>query len=576
MRPSLSKSRQFLILVVVNGVIIFTLLYGFEAYLRLTDPFLNLPFDSFYYGRYADYYPHLKAPTEVDYTWGHPVINNRLGFREREFETPKPAGLCRVMVLGDSLTWGVGLDPSERYTQLAETYLNEQFPGQKFEVLNFGVSGLPTTTERDILQAYKDLVGPDLVVVGFTFNDPQPKSMGYVLEKEQFNRKYGDWLNLGPQLLFQLGLPQLARLSQKVIADKLLVAIGLVPPWQVGLQRTYDPTSSEWLEFKQALQEIRAMSDEMQLPPPIFAVLNSDIYLNQPTAPTNLDETLPIYLRWYHQARQTAEELGFVAYDHEAELIEQLQPGQITINELDAHPSARVNQIYAQKLFEAIAAYLRSGQLCLPAAPQIPQPALSRSLVAQRLMRIRMGGSIRFLGYVTSNPQTGRGETLSLKFGWQALTPIQADYTVRITLVAPDGRRLAEWATRPCHNDCPTVQWPPGMVVPPGSATIYWPTTAQTLPLPFDSIFKQSHLAARDSTSKTVALAPVPLSLIPFPGSLVDEHRLDFSPNLPPGEYTLVMSLRDSVSDEPLPAYDEVAQENLPGGDIILGQIIIK
>ena len=62
------------------------------------------------------------------HTWGHLVENNRYGFRERDFESPKPCDVYRVMGLGDSLTWGAGLAVNERYTDIAEQLLRNALP----------------------------------------------------------------------------------------------------------------------------------------------------------------------------------------------------------------------------------------------------------------------------------------------------------------------------------------------------------------------------------------------------------------------------------------------------------------
>jgi hypothetical protein len=62
---------------------------GFEFFFR---PYKHLPINGFVNGK--------------RYTWGRLVENNRYGFRERNFKQPKPSDTYRVMVLGDSLTWG--------------------------------------------------------------------------------------------------------------------------------------------------------------------------------------------------------------------------------------------------------------------------------------------------------------------------------------------------------------------------------------------------------------------------------------------------------------------------------------
>ncbi len=168
-----TKFKEFILLLSINIIALTSLLYGFEYYLKLTDPKYHLPPNGIVDGKL--------------YTWGHLVVNNKYGFRERDFDIPKPK-VYRIMVLGDSLTWGAGLDINERYTNLAESYLNQAFPERKFEVLNFGLRGGPTTMEKDILRKYKNLVKPNRIVVGFCLNDPQPKDQDYTIEREEFKK----------------------------------------------------------------------------------------------------------------------------------------------------------------------------------------------------------------------------------------------------------------------------------------------------------------------------------------------------------------------------------------------------
>lgn len=349
------------VLVLVNLLIIGMLLYGFEYYLRATDPFLNLPFDSNYYGLYSEYYPFVEPP-EGRYSWGHRVELNQYALREREFKVPKPPGVCRIMVLGDSFTWGKGLAVEERYTNLVEEYLRRAFRDKKFEVLNFSITGGPTLWQRDVLKESLMVDTPDLIVIGFTFNDTQPEAQDYRLEKEEFEAKYGDLLDSMSGGLIEVGLPLTAKLLRQAI-DAGVVIVGLVPTWEEGLDRTYDINSKEWQDFKQALRDIKTMSDQAGLPAPIFAVLNQANFLDYPTDYRQEDQALPIYLQWYHQAQRAADEIGFRTYNHEAELVE-LQPEEIPVNELDQHPSTKVNLIYAEKLFLMLRDDIRRGQLC--------------------------------------------------------------------------------------------------------------------------------------------------------------------------------------------------------------------
>jgi hypothetical protein len=65
---------------------------------------------------------------------GHVPVNS-LGFREREIG-PKRPDQYRIIVIGDSYTWGQALEERERFSNVLETFL-----GPHYEVLNFGTPG---------------------------------------------------------------------------------------------------------------------------------------------------------------------------------------------------------------------------------------------------------------------------------------------------------------------------------------------------------------------------------------------------------------------------------------------------
>jgi len=344
------RMKKIIFILLTNFLGILLSLYLFEFFLQL------------YVSKYpcTDFIPHFKRcspPGENKFTWGHLVVNNKYGFRERDFVVPKPSDVFRIMVLGDSLTWGAGLDEKERYTNLLELYLNDYFSNQnlkkRIEVLNFGISGGPTTVERDILKNYKDLVQPDLIIVGFCLNDPQPKSQDWTPEKEKVDKLLSKLLNPLQKLLSFIGLHGTGVFISKTIYA-LLEKLGVFPPWYVGLERVYDKDSMEWKEFEKALKDIREMSDEMGLPPPIFAVLNQGVYTDRPTDYNNPDEMLKLYFKWYRQAEDTAKKIGFLTCNFEKEIASELPNKILAVNKFDGHPSAELNRVYAKKIFELI------------------------------------------------------------------------------------------------------------------------------------------------------------------------------------------------------------------------------
>jgi lysophospholipase L1-like esterase len=102
------------------------------------------------------------------------VSNNSLGFRDREYAERKPAGTRRVAILGDSMTWGLGVANDSCYSEVLERALAanaDASAGAPVEVLNFGAAGYGTDQEyllfRDVVRRFE----PDVVVVAYNAND---------------------------------------------------------------------------------------------------------------------------------------------------------------------------------------------------------------------------------------------------------------------------------------------------------------------------------------------------------------------------------------------------------------------
>ena len=293
---------------------------------------------------------HAQRP-ENDYrtvTWGHRVTTNRLGFREREVRIPKPAGSYRVMVLGDSFTWGAGLALDERYTNLVEQELQRRFPTRGVEVLNFGQPSTPTSVQDRTLGALIERVDPDRVVVGFCINDPQPRAQSYAVELERYH-----WLFLG---IDALGRGQLAHTQRflKTHGDQLLRNTGRVPQWWVALDRVYQPSSTAWNEFVTALVSIKERCGARDLPPPLFVALwygRGDF--NRP------DTRLRLITKWCRQATAAAQQIGFETVDMEPAFRRQGDRDR-WVNAWDGHPSAECNRIYARHIVRHLAPPLKA------------------------------------------------------------------------------------------------------------------------------------------------------------------------------------------------------------------------
>jgi hypothetical protein len=112
------------------------------------------------------------APGYEGWFAGVPVRINSLGFRDRrDYTLDKPANSVRILVLGDSVTFGHGTLDDTTYPYLLEQRLRGWRPDVNWEVWNLGVPGYNTRQELHYLQQIGPLARPDVVVVGFYPND---------------------------------------------------------------------------------------------------------------------------------------------------------------------------------------------------------------------------------------------------------------------------------------------------------------------------------------------------------------------------------------------------------------------
>ncbi len=130
--------------------------------------------DSSSYRRADDVFHHGFTPNSSavfrSSEWNVKYSINSLGFRDREFNVTKPAGVFRILMLGDSYTEGYGVELGESFSKQLESMLNSN--GGQYEVINTGVGSYSPILEYLVLK-YKGIeLHPDLVILNFDWSDP--------------------------------------------------------------------------------------------------------------------------------------------------------------------------------------------------------------------------------------------------------------------------------------------------------------------------------------------------------------------------------------------------------------------
>jgi GDSL-like Lipase/Acylhydrolase family len=324
-----ARSRRVFVLLLVNAAIVELVLQAGNLFYplfrpaRLVDTYENQWLAGFDWmnGATRLYVYKQKAGAT---TYGHPFHVNHWGFRGPDFLPRAEVGTntFRIMVLGDSLTAGIGVAEPDRFTEVLERELEARYPGVRFEVINLGVQGFETVQEYMVLRRMWPVVRPDLTIVGFFDNDPNLHYVSCVPHN----------LPVGP-----------ARgLLENLLSFRILdAAYGAVVQWVLGIpsrnaeiDAAYRPDSRDWGLF---VKSVRGIDD--------FVRSNGG---GQPVAIGLMDEQRAKRGHRYWPARRVFEQAGFAWVDWESE--GPYEP----VSRFEGHPNERTHARYARALLNWI------------------------------------------------------------------------------------------------------------------------------------------------------------------------------------------------------------------------------
>jgi len=120
----------------------------------------------------------VAAPDPVRSRTQWTLRTGRLGYNTPDVDRRKPPGTFRVVALGDSSTFGWGVDPDETYPRRLEALLRARHPEMRVEVINLGVCGYSSFQGRILLERDALAFEPDVVTISYGSNDysevPEP------------------------------------------------------------------------------------------------------------------------------------------------------------------------------------------------------------------------------------------------------------------------------------------------------------------------------------------------------------------------------------------------------------------
>jgi len=129
-----------------------------------------------YFAIFKELHPYEKLPFTMKPNrsaslYGVQVDTNSLGFRNPEVTVEKPDGVHRIVVLGDSQTFGWGVPVDATIPRQLEARLNAE--GDAYEVINLGVGNYNSTMEVELFKREGLRLEPDTVVLVYFVNDTE-------------------------------------------------------------------------------------------------------------------------------------------------------------------------------------------------------------------------------------------------------------------------------------------------------------------------------------------------------------------------------------------------------------------
>lgn len=269
---------------------------------------------------------------------GVDVVINSIGFREREYALEKPPGVRRIVVLGDSFTFGTGVEFADTFSKRLERRLNES--GRPYQVINFGVSGYDTIRElatfREVAAAFK----PDLVIVAYVLNDADPEVA--LASPRVVRADVGSLLT--PLHIFLKDHSLLYRyLAPSVGALLARFQLGYPVGTTHEISRAYDEHSPGWVASRQALLDIAAGAREIGADVLVVVFPMMVEFSSYPLA--HVHKTIIQFARSH----------GLAVLDLLPRFAGR-DASELTVF-LDGHPNARAHAIFADGIFEYLSSH---------------------------------------------------------------------------------------------------------------------------------------------------------------------------------------------------------------------------
>lgn len=245
---------------------------------------------------------------------------NSDGFRDRNFHIEKTNNTIRIAVIGDSFTFGVGLNLNETYPKLLEKKLNNLSDSNNYEVINFGVPGYSTRNEIEFLKLKALKYNPSIIIIGYFHNDMQNNSKIQERIDNEIYEVFGEHVNMSDFKTYKKIIEIHIKIQEE--EDKFFRS---------------SPFKEVWKETAEPLEELYNLTTEKNITVIITNVVPIRAYQSHGEKQLMALENITKKYGWY-----------FLNLNN---IFEKYEWKELTLSEHDSHLNPKGTNLVADELF---------------------------------------------------------------------------------------------------------------------------------------------------------------------------------------------------------------------------------
>ena len=219
-----------------------------------------------------------------------------------DWQVEKPAGIRRIMALGDSYTYGYDVGDQEAYPAVLGSLL-----GDGFEVINWGVPGYGTDQQVLLYEKYGISFSPDIVILGFYTPDLFRNRLTFFSYLKPCYELQGDQLHLAAGTIHSpTELLETYNSGQKQIRTDGFYSLAYLRRELEDMRRDHvDPNTLEWPVTQKILEHFSQIVRGHGATPLLLIIPDKEILKKEESATTDIANLLT----------ELAEKLGMPCLD---------------------------------------------------------------------------------------------------------------------------------------------------------------------------------------------------------------------------------------------------------------------